>query len=202
MVLELLTIDHKSTTILLIVLPDDTLTKFHVRNQVDRRDEKAIGKQRDQVAKHVAGGRKAVQQQYHWRIACPRLAVEHFNITNLSKPVAHFDRTILFFDFLPTELRRSDLESWTPFAYPTIAAPNPREPPVTSATLPASIIVSHCRSTTALHTRHLPSTFHLLRTMPGQMIKTGLHLQLQEVFQPVRSGEVLSSKLWLHPTHL
>jgi len=44
---------------------------------------------------HVANGRKAMQQQYYWRRACPRFALEHFDITNL-KALPKFNQCHFF----------------------------------------------------------------------------------------------------------
>ena len=66
----------------------------HVRlaeaGQVRSNDVKPVGEQRDQLAKHVARGREAVQQQERRRVRCSGLPVEH-------RQAIHFCRAICGF---------------------------------------------------------------------------------------------------------
>ena len=55
--------------------------------KVRRDDMKSVGKERDQVAEHVARAREAVQQQQHRRISWARLAIENLETIDIGRAV-------------------------------------------------------------------------------------------------------------------
>jgi hypothetical protein len=48
---------------------------------------KAIGQKRDQIAEHMAGTGKAVQQKQRRRVGLARFAVEDFDVVNLDRAI-------------------------------------------------------------------------------------------------------------------
>src|ERR1700751_3563114 len=82
------TLDHASYIVECIAEP---LSRRHRRlaeaGQVRRDEVEFAGKQRNQVAEHVARSRKAVQQKQLRRTDILRLAIEHLDAVDISRTV-------------------------------------------------------------------------------------------------------------------
>src|SRR4029077_8154232 len=62
-------------------------TRRHIglakRRQIGSNEMKPVRESRDEVAEHMAGARKAVQQKDRWRVLRPRLAVENADAVDI-----------------------------------------------------------------------------------------------------------------------
>jgi hypothetical protein len=57
------------------------------RRQVGSDDAKPVRELRDEIAEHVAGGGKAMQQENRWPLRRPSLAVEYIDAVDIHLPV-------------------------------------------------------------------------------------------------------------------
>ena len=57
------------------------------RRQIWSNEVKPVRELRDEIAEHMAGGRKAVQQEDRWRVLRPGLAVENADAVDIRLPV-------------------------------------------------------------------------------------------------------------------
>ena len=58
--------------------------------QIGCDDVKSIGKPRDEVSEHMAGARKAMQQQQRLRVRRPCFAIENIEALDIGLPKADF----------------------------------------------------------------------------------------------------------------
>src|SRR5215472_8962016 len=56
--------------------------------QVRRDYKKSVGEQRDQMTKHVACAREAVQQKQFWRVGWSRFAIENLEAINIGRAIS------------------------------------------------------------------------------------------------------------------
>src|SRR5262249_20671753 len=71
--------------------------------QVGRYEMKGVGEKRNQIAEHVAGARKPVQQQQGWSLSPAGFAIRNLEAANLSKAIINLLHRNLPLDyFCPT----------------------------------------------------------------------------------------------------
>src|SRR5215813_2274054 len=69
--------------------------------QVRRYQMKAVGEERDQIAEHVAGARKPVQQQQSWSLWPAGFAIRNLEAANISDAIINLLHRNLPLDYLP-----------------------------------------------------------------------------------------------------